>query len=312
MSEDEEKRLKQLEDARKRVEELKNRKKRKDKKKKKSESDELTSEIVKKEGEDAEADTKESNLGDANVDEPSVDEQLSAPAEAEKEQDIPVNELGASPQKEVAGSPTFKGDVQLSSSCDGAAEAKKNEDHNRTEESSTPKENSASPLRQLNNDRVTPQVIEYGTTSPSLEAKEPASETDALFPEESPNFLSELQRENDRLALIDLQKQVVELTSEIRRLKFVNMEQETTIEELHEHAHELEGQLAISQQELAYEKQSNAQRSTQLTTGFETASYEQSHIVAPVVDRAAINKWKNWNVDMTNWRSIGSGPVVHF
>ena len=26
--------------------------------------------------------------------------------------------------------------------------------------------------------------------------------------------------------------------------------------------------------------------------------------------KARLNKWKGWNVDMTSWRSVGSGPIV--
>ncbi|CEP61510.1 Bug1p LALA0_S03e04478g [Lachancea lanzarotensis] len=307
MSEDDEKRTKQLEEARKRVEELKNRRKKKDQKKKKvepaessNETEEKTPEAVESKLADAESasNVESGQKTESNTTELKVESEDAAP-EVESEDAIPEVrpevepevESNAAPQTNALDSESFKNNL------DSTVAQEKS-----VQETATTEENRGSnESKQEDPAEKEPQVPQHGSVP---------DETSSLFPEETTSFLSELQRENDRIALIDLQTQVTTLTAEVRKLKFVNMEQETTIEELQEQVHELEAQLSASQLELSREKQNNA--------GYQATGGPQDYLeptkqpsFAPVIDRTVLDKWRGWNVDMTQWRSIGSGPVVH-
>lgn len=120
-----------------------------------------------------------------------------------------------------------------------------------------------------------------------------------------------------------------EILAENKRLKFENMEYETTIDELREQNNnlslrlqQLQAQLNASQSQLQQvqaqlqdTQNQLAHQTSQSNSTFSTGS-EQENIwlnpPQPNIDRDAIRKWKNWNLDMTSWRSIGSGPIVEF
>ncbi|SCU89729.1 LAME_0E05182g1_1 [Lachancea meyersii CBS 8951] len=309
MSEDDEKRTKQLEEARKRVEELKNRRKKKDQKKKKAETEDPSSGNPEKES-NTEGSVNVNSEGNEKV-EIGNDHSESLAKEEPEAKDL---------SPELKSIDTTVPELEKSSSEAAAEEAKTVSETSTYEplESEIPENE----LQQESVDKVqtetepNDQALENELPSSSPEARENESAgASSLFPEDSPSFLSELQRENDRIALIDLQKQVTSLTAELRKLKFVNMEQETTIEELQEHVQTLEAQLSASQQEVASERQKFAEyQATALSLAHQephTPRKQPPVFSTPLVDRSALDKWKGWNVDMTQWRSIGSGPIVH-
>ncbi|SCU82015.1 LADA_0C02476g1_1 [Lachancea dasiensis] len=324
MSEDEEKRLKQLEDARKRVEELKNRRKKKDKKKKKN--DIKTDEV----GTEGEVEPSESNVEEVAADHGEHDTLDNHESAAENEENV-ENEEPIMQEKSTTHDATpdessdeADGSMELSTTDGLSIEKPTNTANNLVSESDPEKsipansETGVSEQDQASSKPIIPEEpISVNSEKPqennsSADAQEEAS---ALFPEESSTFLSELERENDRMALLDLQKQVGELNSELRKLKFLNMEQETHIEELQETVQELQMQLNTSQQALAAEKQLNFNRGetvNQNASPWPVPPVSSPYVVNSAVDREAIDKWKNWNVDMTQWRSIGSGPIVYF
>ncbi|CUS22057.1 LAQU0S04e07184g1_1 [Lachancea quebecensis] len=334
MPEEEEKRLKQLEEARKRVQELKNKKKKKDKKKKTKgeENDseagnasENASEAVEESG-DTISDPK-SVVSDESA--KTIDDHASEKINAksvESEESKGAFEESSAPKKDtLEAEPTnTKGEGGDSSEEVLSGDAMKQDDNQAdvgVEEAQSSEEKSTETTAAGAHE----DLPEVETVIENQISKDQATE---LFSSDNDNkdsdFLTELQRENDRLALIDLEKQVAELTSQLRKLKFVNMEQETTIEELQEHLHTLEQEASSSKQEIAMLKQELVQEKEKSAQNI-VHSVEPSHLQTehsstfgqftntnPVMDRAAIEKWKNWNVDMTSWRSIGSGPVVHF
>lgn len=132
------------------------------------------------------------------------------------------------------------------------------------------------------------------------------------------------------------------LTQENKQLKFLNMENETTVDDLQDQLQEkediingLQNDLQTARDELiaAVEKlklaEAKAARNTTATpiqfADFNTSSNnltpsqsvtnsgtQVAHGNNMEVDRVMLNKWRQWNVDMTTWRSIGSGPIMEF
>ncbi|CCF60599.1 hypothetical protein KAFR_0K02430 [Kazachstania africana CBS 2517] len=311
---EEERRAKQLEEARKRVEELK-----KKKKSKKSKS--------KNKNKNAEP----ANETEGGSKEPTVDVEGSEDVQVMESDIVEAEEGGedgnvAGEDKEVGA-----GEVVQGSSEEIAPETKGEEDEQaqgETEISEFEKDQSEANAEQLE-EKVALIQPDSNIGQPSLKedkevaraetvSEEPrellATETkttsqspDDLFGshDETSNidFMTSIQHSKEHEEEVrKLKAQLDEFIIENKRLKFVNMEHETTVEELHEEIKKLNEQVA----ELQREKQSSP--SIQFTR-FNTQSVEatETHI-----DRVVLNKWRDWNVDMTTWRSIGSGPIVEF
>lgn len=145
------------------------------------------------------------------------------------------------------------------------------------------------------------------------------------------DFLSTIQEQKSQDEVINLKEEVSKLKDQVKQLKFVNIDQESSIEELEEQINIMKSQLndktvqlLSAQQELSTSRQEveqlRATQSPQLTpvefSSFDRHSpskFEPSRqIQHPTTDPVMLAKWKNWNVDMTNWRSVGVGPVVEF
>ncbi|QLL30468.1 hypothetical protein HG536_0A02850 [Torulaspora globosa] len=271
MSEEDDKRAKQLEEARKRVEELKKRNK-KDKKKKKQ-----TKETEK---------ASESKTGSLEIAEESSKE-----PEVTEEENVVEASTEEVPQ----------------SQDDTAAQS-------------------------------AGEKLESNSQKPKGES--PSNDTSQLFSDEDEkesDFMTTIQKQNEEEEIRRLQAELDAKASECKTLKFVNMEQETTIEELEAEVKRLLEQVAASQQELsdtaeklretetrlaaAEQLASNAEPSrlhlSQFSTVGPVGSTEEStqhHVSSHVmnIDREALDRWRNWNVDMSSWRSIGAGPIVEF
>lgn len=258
MSEEEDKRAKQLEEARKRVEELKKRNK-KDKKKKKQ-----IKEVEKTE--ESKASSQEPASEVANESEaPEVEE----PIEVSKE--------------EV-------------------------------------------PKSQVEQDQDTAEQINT--------SKSPSNDTSQLFSDENEkgsDFMTTIQKQSEEEEIKKLKADLDLKASECKTLKFVNMEQESTIEELQAEVKRLQDELQATTDKLrdteirlnaAEQAAASADAArlqfSQFNThesippGNEDSMHRDPLIHKVNIDRAALDRWRHWNVDMTSWRSIGAGPVVEF
>ena len=341
MSEEDEKRAKQLEEARKRVEELKNKKKKNKKKNKKNKN----------------KDTEQTDASESDINkEDTVEKNESETAETTKIDNIevesePVETLDITDEK-PEHSPANESEAEGTDIKDEVPqlEAEKLESH--TEEE---------PITEhVEEDIVesTPDVVEDTQHVTITEIKpvpetetEPIPETiettaaiattknddvNQLFDDdanvdEGDDFLSSIQKEKDSIEIEKLNEQIKKMAEEIKKLKFMNMEQETTIEEQEAELEENK----ISLQNANNEIDTLKSKITQLETGrnsqepapvMQFAQFNspqpnqnmvdnnngQQYIQEPVIDRVMLDKWHNWNIDMTSWRSIGSGPIVEF
>ncbi|KAL6948822.1 hypothetical protein ACO0QE_001295 [Hanseniaspora vineae] len=161
--------------------------------------------------------------------------------------------------------------------------------------------------------------------------------------EATESFLATIQKEQESFELEQYKGKVSDLEQQVKKLKFDNMEYETTIDDLQDEVSELKAQLAKTQQELQELKSketvsakpplstasSTLQLSSFSTVQQQAKSYQPSSPytpqpygnlpqqenttpVQPVDQDLLYAKWKDWNVDMTSWRSIGTGPIVQF
>lgn len=281
MSEQEDKRAKQLEEARKRVEELK-KKSKKDKKKKKQTKN---VEDVKE--------TSESENVDSEV---------------------------------IAGSPEETGVVDEEKSVDeGEVQPK------------------AEPVEPSDDVEISESHAEEELNVPVNEDSLRQSSTDAsqLFDDDNndeSDFMNTIKKQKESDDIQRLNTELEASTAECKKLKFINMEHETTIEDLQSEVEQLREELQTSQLKLHAVTESLAEAQTKLSTkqdgdsahlqfaqfnnaesarhnapgeAYRDATSNAQHYT-PEIDRAALNKWRCWNVDMTSWRSIGNGPIFEF
>lgn len=174
----------------------------------------------------------------------------------------------------------------------------------------------------------------------TADSKESTDDASQLFEGDNngeSDFMESIKKQQE---VDEIQKLKTELEKSVeasKKLKFINMEHETTIEDLQSEVEELRSQLQKSQQELqsAIENLTAAQHKLSLqeqregtpnfqfaqfnvpgTTNQETAHSAHQEVsnepYRPEIDRNALNRWRCWNVDMTSWRSIGNGPVFEF
>ncbi|CDO94162.1 unnamed protein product [Kluyveromyces dobzhanskii CBS 2104] len=178
------------------------------------------------------------------------------------------------------------------------------------------------------------QVAETAVKKEESEAAENLNEVNELFggqDDTHKDFLTSIQEQQNKDQVLKLKEEISNLKDQLKQLKFVNIDQESTIEELEEQINmyktqvaEKSSQLNCVQEELAASKLEvehlkASQQAQQIPVEFSSFSrhspsrFESSgSIQHPTTDPAMLAKWKNWNVDMTNWRSIGVGPVVEF
>lgn len=279
MSDQEDTRAKQLEEARKRVEELKKKSKKDKKKKKQAKNTEETKETS--ESENLEKET--------TAELPEVTSAVEEEKAVEKEKVI--NEA----------------EIQITDKADEAAKLE------------------APSIAVLN------PSIDLGA------AKESSNDASQLFDNDAndeSDFMDTIKRQKEADEIQRLETELEATTAECKKLKFINMEHETTIEDLQSEVEHLQKQFQNSQQELqtALQNLTEAQSKLTLQQANDSAplqfaqfpgstnqkavgdTYQEpsNEHYKPEVDRVALNKWRCWNVDMTSWRSIGSGPIVEF
>lgn len=324
-----EKRAKQLEEARKRVQELKKKKKSKNKKNKnKNNTDTETETNNKKDEEEI----------------PNENDPVANAANNNTELNNGINKEENTKKEEEATATT------TTTKEDGIEEISNDSEVNVVGNESKEIENNEETQPKLHNE--------------AFEQSEESNKVDGLFGDvsndnnESDDFLTTIEKEKQEIEIVKLKEQIEKLLEEKKQLKFTNMEQETSIEELQEEISELKMKLKESEDQMnvmtaklneTESKLKEIESSRELfndynynhtntsNTGLKFASFQSSSgantpvqstysntTVSPqnmskyidnkssqvVVDRVLLDKWKNWNVDMTTWRSIGSGPIV--
>lgn len=285
MSDQEDTRAKQLEEARKRVEELKKKSKKDKKKKKQAKNTEEMKEISESEYLDKEATAELPEVTSAVEEEKTVEEDKAV------EEEKAINEA----------------EIQTADKADEAAELE------------------------------APSIAVLNSSVELAAAKESSNDASQLFDNDAndeSDFMDTIKKQKEAEEIQRLKTELEATTAECKKLKFINMEHETTIEDLQSEVKHLQKQLQNNQQELqtALQNLTEAQSKLTLQQANDSAplqfaqfpgstnqkavgdTYQEpsNEHYKPEVDRAALNKWRCWNVDMTSWRSIGSGPIVEF
>ncbi|CAI4058118.1 hypothetical protein N7582_001023 [Saccharomyces uvarum] len=159
---------------------------------------------------------------------------------------------------------------------------------------------------------------------------------------EESDFLTTIEKQREEDELSKLRAELEKLIQENKQLKFLSMDNETTIDELQEQLQERDDtinslqydlqttrdELTATQQSLREAETKSARTTTASPVQFadfsasthnNSTSSKSTASFAPMarsnhveVDRVMMDKWRNWNVDMTGWRSIGSGPIMEF
>ncbi|SMN18798.1 similar to Saccharomyces cerevisiae YDL099W BUG1 Cis-golgi localized protein involved in ER to Golgi transport [Maudiozyma saulgeensis] len=355
MSEEDDKRAKQLEEARKRVEELKNKKKNKNKNKKNKNKNKNAEKIeeasdvtLEKVGTDnASEETPEISTNDKNSDSELVEqdtaiEENKEAESADVEETPEMNEvLSQQTGPEEAETKSEEASIEMS-----IAEPKEIESVTETDEETKDEPTTEEPVSEEVSEPKEPIVEEpvvEGTTIVNESDKTNANKLfDTNEADDDDDFMSSIQKEKDNIEIDNLNAQIKKMAEEIKKLKFMNMEQETTIEEqeaeleqnkislqsvttelensnkevtnlkikLNEAERRINSQTSVPAMQFA---QFNSPQPAQLPNmGNNDYINDQQQIQAPVIDRVMLDKWHNWNIDMTSWRSIGSGPIVEF
>lgn len=168
---------------------------------------------------------------------------------------------------------------------------------------------------------------------------------ESLFPDSGPSFmesiekskhdeeLAQLKEENEALkkSNSELTEKLSQLTKENKDLKFLKMDHVDQIETLEAQITDLQSKLAKAK--VDGPTQSQQQQNLQTPYDFdENVSLSPSPSFAAQPNfpstfsqfnlgrnestqslgevKARLNKWKGWNLDMTSWRTVGSGPIV--
>lgn len=334
--EEEDKRAKQLEEARKRVEELK-KKKNKKKNKKKTKKDATTTDIS--EPTDSELNSEKEGTLDVETEiseEPKAEKETEENSKGEDKEEEYTNEMSAEPKELITE------DTVLDEENNEKTIAEENITEESVKETEVPLNDT---VKTVEENVIEPlQSDEIKENSRENSVHQTLKEVDELFgndTEQTSDFLTTIEKAKEENEISELKEQLEAMQAENKKLKFANMDHETTIEELESEIKSFKEQLAKSvadlnvsrtECELYKNKLQDAenrlsQRDTQSKVQF--ASFNSpspvlsaqsgssfnglaSNMPQPSIDRVVLNKWHGWNPDMTTWRSIGSGPIVEF
>jgi chromosome segregation ATPase len=189
-----------------------------------------------------------------------------------------------------------------------------------------------------------PSPVEEPVKVEESEVDERAEETNQcapdvpdLFENSGPSFmesiqlaklddeLTQLKEHNQKLTSENssLEQQLEDLKKENKSLKLVKMDHLDQIETLQEKIRDLESKLSrakvdSSAAQSAYDQDDNLSLSPsppyqrpQIATSFSQFDLNKNDSSLSLAElKARFNKWKGWNIDMSSWRSIGTGPVV--
>ncbi|KOH00270.1 Bug1p [Saccharomyces eubayanus] len=327
------KRAKQLEEARKRVEELKKKKNKKGKGKKNKNNNVTgttgsdTPEVESTPGE--ELPQEQTPVVDSTKSE-NEPEHVEENEENEEEEELEENEeLAASNDSGVNEEETkVEDEPHASVEEENSENVKKEEDQEILSHAENNKTIGTAPV-------VAEEPKEVRETSHS------SAEADDLFggdDNEESDFLTTIEKQREEDELSKLRTELETLIQENKQLKFLSMDNETTIDDLQEQLQERDDtinslqydlqttrdELTATQQRLREAETKSVRTTTASPVHFadfnsNSTSSKSAANFAPMargnhaeVDRVMLDKWRNWNVDMTGWRSIGSGPIMEF
>lgn len=176
----------------------------------------------------------------------------------------------------------------------------------------------------------------YVDSAPAPEAKTENQDLSPLFGESGPSFIETIQKakrddditllkqENQKLSTENssLQEQLEQLKKDNRTLKLAKVDNVEQIETLQEQVKDLESKLAKARVDSShshgpYDHDDHISLSPTPSYQHPRAStFSQFNLnkndsaMSLTEVRARLNKWKGWTVDMSSWRSVGSGPAV--
>ncbi|CAI4037807.1 hypothetical protein SMKI_04G1410 [Saccharomyces mikatae IFO 1815] len=332
---DEAKRVKQLEEARKRVEELKKKKIKKSKGKKNKNSSVTSSVEPELPGSDDKPGEEHSQEQTEEVDSTKHEnniEDLEKNKDTEDTENKDIERV-ESDNSGVEGEETKEDSVMATPvEQDGARVTQKVEVQESTE----------------NDDIIIKSADVEKTIEPQEEKKESSCSpgtADDLFAndnDEESDFLTTIEKQKEEDELTKVRAELEELAQENKQLKFLNMDNETTVDDLQDQLQEKEDvinslqndlqsmtdELIATQQRLKEAEAKLARNSTPTPIQFadfnassnnltpsqsaKNCTTQMAHGNNAEVDRVMLDKWRHWNVDMTTWRSIGSGPIMEF
>lgn len=338
---EEDKRAKQLEEARKRVEELKN-KKNKNKNKKKKNKD--------KEGDDKAAAVEANDSANEITEATETADSTEALEVPDSKEATPAEEVKQTEDEEIE---TKDDDLQEESVvADTKEESIPTEEAKVVDEAQKTIEDVEELTREvetkLQGDINEKKAAEEEYTDKKEEPKAQDGLDDMFGNDDNSNdFISTINKEKEADEISELKKEIEKLIAENKTLKFANIDHETVIEELQEENAKYKEMLELTQNDLQQVKNELLQTQVKLNevsqnnnkpvnasptlqfakfnSNSETSNYAPSNSTGQTpklntygiaqtqtVDRAMLQKWRNWNIDMTTWRSIGSGPIVEF
>lgn len=328
----EEERARKLEEAKKKVEELKKKKNKKKNKKKKESSTEATDLT---ETDEIERSTKTAIDSEDNAAEETGTKDCNRVESDILENENKSGDLELELPEETNTRTEQPGDAEIKATespmPDTASETKIGETEDSQAEDTTTSTSDGAPEAKTENQPIENAVNDSEMKEGYVEGED-EGEVEELFGEEEQgnDFMTTIQEQKDELEMNKLRDENTSLKDQIKKLKFINMDQEGTIEELEEHISLLKLQVSDKDQKLvsiecelgsAKQEIQNLKGRNELCSSksVEFSSFDKhsptqidqtySH---PATDPAKLTKWKNWNVDMTSWRSIGVGPVVEF
>lgn len=289
------------------------------KKKKKSKKD-------KKDGENEEASGKEESVEPADQ----LKEEVSAEEPVENKEDTTENDDKAEEPKIEEKEEPLKEPKETENIVKEGTQINEAEDTTESKVESAPdkEEKLAEKLEAL---AVDEQDIKEKTAGAGQVSEDPV---DDLFPDSGPSFMDSIKQSQADEALLKVQQEnqslkeeVAKLKADNKSLKILKLDHLDQIETLESKVADLESKLAKAKVDSshntvpgsAYDQDDNLSLSP--TPSFQQQSFPTSFSqfnslhknesqLSITEIKARLNKWKNWNIDMTNWRSVGSGPIV--
>lgn len=338
---DELKRMKQLEEARKRVEELKKKKNKKSKGKKNKNSNATgsigseTPDLESTPGEElSQEQTAEVNRTKReNNDQDAEGNKETEESEEKESEQVKSNNSATQEEENAEGNSAFANAGEASAGNTSKEEVQEAVESGNFEQ--------AADVEKI----IEPQ--EEKKTIQSQEEREPSNSpttADDLFANDDnqePDFLTTIEKQKED-ELTKLRAENEKLTQENKQLKFLNMENETTVDDLQDQLQEKEDiinslqndlqttkdELIATLQRLKETETKSARNATATPIQFADFNTSSNNLTPSQsvnnsgiqmtrennmeVDRVMLDKWRQWNVDMTTWRSIGSGPIMEF
>lgn len=337
MSEPTEEELKQqkLEAGLKKYQELKKKKNKKKNKKKSEDVDEEESDLVEKVDALNVHESQESSV-EANT--AGIDD---ACAEVEAGDDKATDAVEDKPTDAVEDKPT---DAVEDEAANGEAPEKVEEvkedlpetEHvkeDAEEDTEEAKDVSKDELKEVSKDEPNP------ADEPSQESNDPVS---SLFGDSGPGFMETIQQAkiDDEIAQLKKQNEELKKTNaelseanaqlklDNKSLKLLKIDHLDEIETLQAQVQDLTLKLSRAKADASTTAPSHSgydyqddnftlspsptyQQPPITSTTFSQFNLDKNESTLSLTElKARLNKWKGWNVDMTSWRSVGSGPIV--